>query len=133
MASIFSKIIQGEIPAHRVAETEDFLAFLDIMPLREGHVLVIPKKEVDNLFDLDEETYIGLQLFAKIIAEAIQKAFGCKKVGVAVVGLEVPHAHIHLIPIDAVSDMNFEREKLKPSQEDLAAAAEKIRAFVPGY
>ncbi len=133
MASIFSKIIQGEIPAHRVAETEDFLAFLDIMPLREGHVLVIPKKEVDNLFDLDEETYIGLQLFAKIIAEAIQKAFECKKVGVAVVGLEVPHAHIHLIPIDAVSDMNFEREKLKPSQEDLAAAAEKIRAFVPGY
>ena len=133
MASIFSKIIKGEIPAHRVAETEDFLAFLDIMPLREGHVLVIPKKEVDNLFDLDEETYIGLQLFAKIVAEAIQKAFECKKVGVAVVGLEVPHAHIHLIPIDAVSDMNFEREKLKPSQEDLAAAAEKIRKFVPGY
>lgn len=133
MASIFTKIIQGEIPAHRVAETEDYLAFLDIMPLREGHVLVIPKKEVDNLFDLDEETYVGLQLFAKIVAEAIKKAFECKKVGVAVVGLEVPHAHIHLIPIDVVSDMNFEREKLKPSQEALAEAADKIRAFIPGY
>lgn len=132
MASIFTKIIQGEIPAHRVAETEDFLAFLDIMPLREGHVLVIPKKEVDNLFDLDEETYIGLQLFAKIVAEGIKKAFPCKKVGVAVIGLEVPHAHIHLIPIDAVSEMNFEKEKLKPSQEALADAAAKIRKCIPG-
>ena len=133
MASIFSKIIQGEIPAHKVAETEDFFAFLDIMPLREGQFLVIPKKEVDDLFELDEETYIGLQLFAKIVAEAVKKAFTCKKVGVAVIGLEVPHAHIHLIPINAVQDINFSQEKLKPSQEALAEAAARIRKHIPGY
>ena len=102
MASIFTRIVQGEIPAHRIAETEDYLAFLDITPLREGHTLVIPKTEVDYLFDLDEERYIGLQLFAKIVAEAIKKAIPCKKVGVAVIGLEVPHAHIHLVPMDTV-------------------------------
>lgn len=132
MSSIFSKIVKGEIPAHRVAETEDFLAFLDIMPLREGHVLVIPKKEVDYLFDLDEELFIGLQLFAKTVAEAIKQAIPCKKVGMAVVGLEVPHCHIHLIPIDKVADMNFEKEKLKPSQESLAATAAAIRKHIPG-
>lgn len=132
MASIFSKIVNGEIPAHRVAETEDFLAFLDIMPLREGHVLVIPKKEVDYIFDLDEDLFIGLQLFAKAVAEAIKQAIPCKKVGIAVVGLEVPHCHIHLIPIDSVADMNFEKEKLKPSQEALAATAAAIKKRVAG-
>lgn len=133
MASIFTKIVQGEIPAHRIAETEDFLAFLDITPLREGHTLVIPKHEIDYLFDLEEERYIGLQLFAKIVAEAIKKAIPCKKIGVAVIGLEVPHAHIHLVPLDEIGDINFQKEKLKPSQEELAATAAKIRAFVPGY
>jgi histidine triad (HIT) family protein len=133
MASIFTKIVQGEIPAHRIAETEDFLAFLDITPLREGHTLVIPKIEIDYLFDLEEERFIGLQLFAKIVAEAIKKAIPCKKIGVAVIGLEVPHAHIHLVPLDEIGDINFQKEKLKPSQEELAATAAKIRAFVPGY
>ena len=126
--SIFSKIISGEIPAHKVAETNDFLAFLDINPLVEGHVLVIPKKEVDYIFDLDDETYAGLLIFAKIVAEGVKKAIPCKKVGVSVIGLEVPHAHVHLIPMNAVSDMNFSREKLNPSAEQLAVTALKIRA-----
>ena len=126
--TIFSKIIAGEIPAYVVAESNEFLAFLDISPLAEGHVLVIPKKEVDYIFDLDDETYTGLLIFAKIVATAIKKAIPCKKVGVAVIGLEVPHAHIHLIPMNNVSDMNFSREKLKPSQEELAAAAALIKA-----
>jgi histidine triad (HIT) family protein len=128
--SIFSKIVSGEIPAHIVAETTDFLAFLDVSPLVIGHVLVIPKKEVDYIFDMDDESYAGLTLFAKIVATAVKKAFPCKKVGVAVIGLEVPHAHIHLIPMNNVSDMNFAKEKLKPSQDELAAAAAKIRAVL---
>lgn len=128
--SIFSKIVSGEIPAHIVAETTDFLAFLDFSPLVMGHVLVIPKKEVDYIFDMDDESYAGLTLFAKIVATAVKKAFPCKKVGVAVIGLEVPHAHIHLIPMNNVSDMNFAKEKLKPSQDELAAAAAKIRAVL---
>ena len=126
--SIFSKIISGEIPAHKIAETADFLAFLDINPLVEGHVLVIPKKEVDYIFDIDDETYAGLMIFAKIVAEGVKKAIPCKKVGVSVSGLEVPHAHVHLIPMNAVSDMNFSREKLNPSTEQLAETAQKIRA-----
>jgi histidine triad (HIT) family protein len=126
--SIFSKIISGEIPAHKVAETSDFLAFLDINPLVEGHVLVIPKKEVDYIFDIDDETYAGLMIFAKIVAEGVRKAIPCKKVGVSVIGLEVPHAHVHLIPMNAVSDMNFSREKLNPSAEQLAETGQKIRA-----
>lgn len=126
--SIFSKIISGEIPAHKVAETADFLAFLDINPLVEGHVLVIPKKEVDYIFDMDDETYAGLLIFAKIVAEGVKKAIPCKKVGVSVIGLEVPHAHVHLIPMNAVSDMDFSREKLNPSAEQLAETAQKIRA-----
>ena len=124
--SIFSKIISGEIPAHKVAETNEFLAFLDISPLAEGHVLVIPKKEVDYIFDLDEETYMGMQMFAKIVATGIKKAIPCKKVGVAVIGLEVPHAHIHLIPMNRVDDMNFARPKLNPTQDELATTAQKI-------
>ncbi|MFD0766227.1 HIT family protein [Mucilaginibacter lutimaris] len=126
MMSIFSKIISGEIPAHKVAETNEFLAFLDINPLAEGHVLVIPKKEVDYIFDIDDETYMGLQMFAKIVATGIKKAVPCKKVGVAVIGLEVPHAHIHLIPMNRVDDMNFARPKLTPTQDELAATAQKI-------
>jgi len=130
--SIFSKIISGEIPAHVVAESIEFLAFLDISPLAEGHVLVIPKQEVDYIFDLDDETYTGLQLFAKIVATGLKQAIPCKKVGVAVIGLEVPHAHIHLIPMNRVDDMNFSRPKLSFTQEQLAATAEKIRFALRG-
>lgn len=133
MASIFSRIVSGEIPCHKIAETEDYLAFLDIMPLVMGHVLVIPKKEVDYLFDLDEETYLGLQLFSKIVAEAVKAAVPCKRVGVAVIGLEVPHAHIHLVPLNEIGDINFTRPKLNPSAEELGAMAAQIRAKVPGY
>ncbi|TKC13144.1 HIT family protein [Pedobacter polaris] len=128
MMSIFSKIVSGEIQAHVVAETTEFMAFLDVNPLVMGHVLVIPKKEIDYIFDMDEESYFGLTLFAKIVAVGLKKAFPCKKVGVAVIGLEVPHTHIHLIPMNNVSDMNFSKEKLKPTQEELAEAAEKIKA-----
>ena len=128
MASIFSKIVAGEIPAHVVAETTEFLAFLDVNPLTMGHVLVIPKTEIDYIFDMDEESYFGLTFFAKIVAEGIKKAFPCPKVGMAVIGLEVPHAHIHLIPMNSVNDMNFSRPKLTPTQEELEEAALKIKA-----
>src|ERR1700744_6497416 len=127
MSTIFSKIVSGEIPSYKVAESNEFLAFLDISPLAEGHVLVIPKKEVDYIFDLDDETYTGLQLFAKIVAEGLKEAIPCKKVGVAVIGLEVPHAHIHLIPMNRVDDMNFSRPKLSFTHEELGVTAEKIR------
>jgi len=126
--SIFSKIVSGEISAHVVAETTEFMAFLDVNPLVMGHVLVIPKKEIDYIFDMDDESYFGLTLFAKIVATGLKKAFPCKKVGIAVIGLEVPHAHIHLIPMNNVSDMNFSKEKLKPTPEELAEAAAKIKA-----
>ncbi len=126
--SIFSRIVSREISAHIVAETADFLAFLDVNPLVMGHVLVIPKKEIDYIFDMDDESYLGLTLFAKVVANGVKKAFPCKKIGVAVVGLEVPHVHMHLIPINNVSDMNFSKEKLNPTPEDLAEAAAKIRA-----
>src|SRR6201995_3079462 len=125
--TIFSKIVVGEIPAHKVAETSEFLAFLDINPLAVGHVLVIPKKEVDYLFDLDDETYTGLQIFAKIVATGLRKAIPCKRIGVAVIGLEVPHAHIHLIPMNSVSDLNFSRPKLSFTTEQLEATSHKIR------
>ena len=127
MASIFSKIISGEIPSHTVAETVDYLAFLDIQPLTRGHVLVIPKKEVDYIFDLDDEDYAGLWIFARIVADGIKKAVPCKKVGVAVIGLEVPHTHIHLIPMNSVDDMNFSKAKLNPTDEELAATALAIK------
>ena len=128
MASIFSKIIAGEIPAHKIAENENFLAFLDISPLVLGHVLVIPKKEIDYIFDIEDELYQGLMLFAKHIALAVKKAYPCERVGVAVIGLEVPHAHVHLIPINQMNDMNFANPKLKLTQDQLAAVATKIRA-----
>jgi len=125
--TIFSKIVAGEIPAYKVAETIDFLAFLDINPLTEGHLLVIPKKEVDYLFDLDDETYVELQIFAKIVATGLKKAITCNRIGVAVIGLDVPHAHIHLIPMNRVDDMNFSRPKLKFTPEEFEATSEKIR------
>lgn len=128
MSSIFSKIVAGEIPAHVVAETTEFMAFLDVSPLTMGHVLVIPKQEIDYIFDMDEESYFGLTLFAKIVAVALKKAFPCVKVGMAVIGLEVPHVHIHLIPMNAVGDMNFSKAKLNPTQEELQEAAQKIKA-----
>lgn len=127
MPSIFTRIINREIPAHIVAESDDYLAFLDINPLTEGHTLVIPKKEVDYLFDLDDETIAGINVFAKKVAKAIDQVSPCQRVGVSVVGLEVPHAHVHLIPIDSVEDMNFSRMKLSPSKEELAETAEKIK------
>ena len=127
MPTIFSKIVAGEIPAYKVAETIDYLAFLDISPLAEGHVLVIPKKEVDYLFDLEDELYTGLQIFAKIVAKGLRKAIPCKRIGVAVIGLEVPHAHIHLIPMNNVSDLNFARPKLSFTPEQLQATADRIR------
>lgn len=128
MPTIFSRIVSGEIPCHKIAEDERYLAFLDIQPLVEGHVLVIPKVEVDYIFNLEDELLSGLVLFAKRIAPAIEKAIPCKRLGVTVIGLEVPHTHIHLIPINEVADMNFSKRKLNPSYDDLAAVAESIRA-----
>jgi histidine triad (HIT) family protein len=128
MSSIFTKIVAGEIPAYKVAESTEFLAFLDIAPLAEGHLLVIPKKEVDSLFDLDDETYTGLMIFAKIIATAMKKAIPCNRIGVTVIGLDVPHAHIHLIPINGGNDMNFSRPKLNFTTEEFEAIADKIKA-----
>lgn len=119
MASIFSKIIAGEIPCYKVQENERFLAFLDIQPLRKGHVLVIPKVEVDNIFDLEDELLGEMMIFSKSVAKRIQQNFDCKKVGVTVIGLEVPHAHIHLIPINSVADMDFSQAKMSLSAEEL--------------
>jgi len=128
MASLFSKIVAGEIPSYKIAEDEHYYAFLDIFPLAKGHTLVIPKKEVDYLFDLDDEAYAGLQLFAKKIALALKKAVPCKKVGVAVLGLEVPHAHIHLIPMQSEQDINFANPKKKFSPEEFEAIRSAIAA-----
>jgi histidine triad (HIT) family protein len=119
MASIFSKIIAGEIPCYKVQENERFLAFLDIQPLRRGHVLVIPKVEIDNIFDIEDELLGEIMIFSKSIAKRIQQNFDCKKVGVTVIGLEVPHAHIHLIPINSVADMDFSQAKLSLTSEEL--------------
>jgi histidine triad (HIT) family protein len=120
MASIFTKIVNGEIPSWKVAEDENFFAFLDIFPVAKGHTLVIPKKEVDYLFDLDDETYLGLQLFAKKVALGIQKAIPCQKVGVMVLGLEVPHAHIHLVPMQTEADLLNFSKKLSFTKEEMA-------------
>ena len=126
MASIFTRIVEGEIPAYKVAEDENFLAFLDISPVAKGHTLVIPKKEVDYLFDLDAETYTGLQLFAKKVAAGLKKAIPCRKVGVLVLGLEVPHAHIHLIPMQSEADLLNFSEKLKFTPEEFKEMTTKI-------
>jgi len=131
MSTIFSKIIAGEIPCHKVAENSEFLAFLDIQPIRMGHVLVIPKKETDYFFDLEDSELGELMVFSKKVAAAIKTVFPCKKVGVTVIGLEVPHAHVHLLPMNQLHDMDFTREKMKPSHEELAEAAQKLsEAFV---
>jgi histidine triad (HIT) family protein len=130
MASIFSKIAAGEIPSYKVAEDADYLAFLDIFPLTRGHVLVIPKKEVDYLFDLDEESYSGLMMFVRKVALAVGKAIPCKRVGVAVLGLEVPHAHVHLVPLNSEKDLNFSNPKMQFSSEEFAATAKLIAEAV---
>lgn len=130
MASIFTKIINREIPAHIVAENADCLAFLDINPLVEGHVLVVPKVEVDYIFDLDDETLSKLNLFAAKVAKGIKEAIPCKRVGVCVIGLEVPHTHIHLVPLNQMDDINFSRPKLNPENEQLLKVADKIREAI---
>ncbi|CAM3363246.1 HIT family protein [Aquirufa ecclesiirivi] len=130
MSTIFSKIITGEIPCHKIAENEQFLAFLDVMPLVEGHVLVVPKEETDYIFDLAPDQLADLMKFAQSVAPAIRKAIPCKRIGVAVIGLEVPHAHVHLVPMTTANDLNFTQAKLQVSQESLAKTAELIRSFL---
>ncbi len=127
MASIFTKIVEGEIPSFKIDEDEQFYAFLDIHPLAKGHTLVIPKNEVDNLFDLDDDLLAGMTIFSKRIARAIEQVIPCARIGVAVLGLEVPHAHIHLIPINSEADISFSRPKLNLSQEEFQEIAAKIR------
>lgn len=128
MASIFSRIVAGEIPSYRVAEDAENYAFLDINPVAEGHVLVIPKQETDYIFDLDDERYASLQMFARRVARALRKAIPCRKVGVAVLGLEVPHAHIHLIPLNSEGDMDFHKPKLQLTPERMQEIADSIAA-----
>ncbi len=124
--TIFSKIIAGEIPSYKIAESEKFYAFLDIFPLREGHTLVVPKRETDNLFDLSKDYLSEILLFAQPIAKAIEKSFDCNRCGISVIGLEVPHAHVHLIPINSANDLNFTQSKLKLSPEEMRAVQQKI-------
>lgn len=126
MSSIFTKIIQGEIPSYKIAENEHFYAFLDVFPLVPGHTLVVPKIETDYIFNVSDAELNELLTFSKPIAKAIEKAFPCKRVGIAVIGLEVPHAHMHLVPIDSADDLNFTRVKLKPTQDELLAAQTAI-------
>jgi histidine triad (HIT) family protein len=127
MVSIFSKIIKGEIPSYTIAEDNNYYAFLDISPLAKGHTLVVPKKETDYIFDIDDATLGGMLVFSKKVAKAIEKVIPCKRIGIAVLGLEVPHAHIHLIPINSGTDIEFSKPKLKLSQEEFTEIAEKIR------
>lgn len=127
MESIFSKIIKREIPAYIIDETDDFIAFLDVFPLAKGHVLVLPKKQVDYIFDLEPHLYSGLWTFANKIAHQVEQAMPCKRIGIAVIGLEVPHAHIHLLPLQTVEDINFSRPKLKLSNEEMQEIAFKIK------
>lgn len=126
MATIFTKIIEGEIPCYKVAENDRFLAFLDLFPLRKGHVLVIPKKETDYIFDMEDSELADFMIFAKTVSKKIKIAFPCKKVGMTVIGLEVPHAHIHLIPINGIIDMNFAQEKMKLNDQELKDIANAI-------
>ena len=128
MASIFSKIIKGEIPCHKIAEDEQFFAFLDVFPMVPGHVLVVPKIETDYIFDIADADLAAMMVFAKQVAKILKAAVPCARIRVAVIGLEVPHAHIHLVPMNTANDLNFTRPKLKPSQEELKQMAEKIRS-----
>lgn len=127
MATIFSKIISGEIPCHKIAENDRFIAFLDVSPLVEGHTLVIPKVEIDYIFDLNDSYLAEINLFARDVAAKIKAAVPCKRIGIAVIGLEVPHAHMHLVPLNGIADINFDRQKMKPTQEELAEVAARIR------
>lgn len=130
MASIFSKIISGEIPCYKVAENDQFLAFLDVFPLVKGHVLVVPKQEIDYIFDLPDRLLADLFVFAKSIAPAIEKAVPCKRIGVTVIGLEVPHAHVHLVPMNTANDVNFTQPKIKVDAEEMEAIANRIKAYL---
>lgn len=128
MATIFTKIIRGEIPCYKIAEDDRYFAFLDINPLKPGHTLVIPKQETDYIFDLNDDQLKGLMIFSKRVAAAIKTAFPCNRIGIAVLGLEVPHAHIHLVPMDSMEDVNFRNPKLKFSPEEFREIAEKIKS-----
>lgn len=130
MASIFTRIINGEIPCYKVAEDENYFAFLDINPLKRGHTLVIPKQETDYIFDLDDKLLSGMIVFAKKVAVAMKEAYPCNRVGMAVLGLEVPHAHIHLVPMDSMNDINFRNPKLKFTPEELSETAAKISSSI---
>jgi histidine triad (HIT) family protein len=130
MASVFSRIASGEIPCYKIAENDQYLAFLDVFPLKRGHTLVIPKKEIDYVFDLDNETYNGLMFFAKDIAIAVKKAIPCNRLAMSVIGLEVPHAHVHLIPMNTLNDVDFSNEKLKFSKEEFEQIASEIRKYI---
>ncbi len=127
MASIFTRIIQGEIPCHKIAENEKFIAFLDITPVAKGHTLVVPKQEVDHFFDLENDLLAEINLFAKEVAVKLQRTIPCRRIGVAIIGLEVPHAHVHLIPLNTMADINFSAERLKFTQEELAEIAAAVR------
>jgi histidine triad (HIT) family protein len=131
MPSIFTRIVNGEIPCHKIAETEEFLAFLDVFPCAPGHTLVIPKQEIDYIFDLDDALYAGLMQFSKKVAAAVEQAVPCKRIGIAVIGLEVPHAHVHLIPINNTSDADFSKEKLKLTHQEFEQIASAIRLNIP--
>jgi histidine triad (HIT) family protein len=131
MASIFTRIVQGDIPCHKIHEDDRFLAFLDIMPLVPGHTLVIPKIEIDYIFDLDDTLLSGILLFARPVAAAIRQAVPCQRIGLSVIGLEVPHAHMHLVPLQHVGDINFTRTKMQPTAQELADMAIKIRQYLP--
>ncbi len=128
MASIFTKIIKGEIPSYKIAENENYIAFLDAFPLVEGHTLVVPKKEVDKIWDLDKETYLGLMDFAYDVAQGIEKVIPCLRVGVAVIGLEVPHVHVHLVPLNEMNDINFMQPKKEFTPEKMQEIADKIKS-----
>jgi histidine triad (HIT) family protein len=130
MPSIFSKIVSNDIPAYKVAENESHLAFLDIFPLAKGHVLVIPKKETDYIFDITSDEYLELWKFAQKVAQGMDKVITCERIGVAVIGLEVPHAHIHLVPLNNVSDINFERPKLQFSEAEMKSVADLIKSAI---
>jgi histidine triad (HIT) family protein len=127
MATLFTRIIQGEIPCHKIAENDKFIAFLDITPVAKGHTLVVPKMEVDYFFDLNSDLLAEINLFAKEVASKLQKTIPCRRIGVAIIGLEVPHAHVHLIPLNTMADINFSAERLKMSHEELATLATEIR------
>lgn len=130
MAGIFARIASGELASYKIAEDENFFAFLDVNPLVKGHTLVIPKKEIDYIFDMDDHLYADFQLFAKKIAKAIKKAIPCKRIGVVVIGLEVPHAHIHLVPLNIMDDINFSRPKIKLSEQEFQEIADRIKYYL---